>query len=193
MRISKNPEIRRQEIIDTARELYEVNGITKTSITQIADKIGVAKGLVYYYFSSKEQLTEAIIKQFLEQLDVVLEEIIRQNDMTFHEKLAAILFLYFKSFQNNPGFLNFPPVDPDLFSLLRKRASETALNHATTLLHQGMEQNLIRIEYPEYTLKVLIRGLGDLYLSGVSQVHVHASLIEQALGLEKGSLKLKFD
>ena len=45
MRISKEPEERKQEILETAIKLFSVNGFEKTSISDIAKEIGIAQGL----------------------------------------------------------------------------------------------------------------------------------------------------
>lgn len=190
MRITKDPEIRRQEIIDSAKALFELQGIGKTSMTEIAEKVGVAKGLVYYYFSSKEQLVVEVIDQFISGLDASLLEIMQQDKLDFYGKLTAILNLYYSAIQSHPTLLAIAPTDPGIFSLIRERLSEIALLHAKDLLQMGMQQNLIQIEYPEYMLKILIRGLGDLYIEGVHAPQIHATLIEQTLGLEKGRLRL---
>lgn len=190
MRITKDPVIRRQEIIDTARELFEAHGISRTSMTDIASQIGVAKGLVYYYFSSKDLLVEEVIDQFIRRLDATLRQILLRDDLDFYGKLSAILVLYFQSFQGSPASIKFSPVVPGVFDLIRDRMSETALIHASDLLQQGKREELIRIEYPEYMLKILISGLGDLYIQGIRELPVHATLIEQTLGLAKGRLTL---
>ena len=55
MRVTKEPEVRKQEILDTALKLFGENGYEKTSITDIAKAIGVAQGLCYRYFPSKKR------------------------------------------------------------------------------------------------------------------------------------------
>ena len=64
MRITKEPEARKQEILDTALKLFGENGYEKTSITDIAKAIGVAQGLCYRYFPSKEALFDSAIEQY---------------------------------------------------------------------------------------------------------------------------------
>ena len=59
MRVTKEPEVRKQEILDTALKLFGENGYEKTSITDIAKAIGVAQGLCYRYFPSKEALFDS--------------------------------------------------------------------------------------------------------------------------------------
>ena len=68
MRITKEPEVRKQEILDTALKLFGENGYEKTSITDIAKAIGVAQGLCYRYFPSKEALFDSAIEQYADVL-----------------------------------------------------------------------------------------------------------------------------
>lgn len=68
MRITKEPKERKQEILDTAMKLFYEKGYEKTSITDIAEAIGVAQGLCYRYFPSKEALFDSAIDQYAEAL-----------------------------------------------------------------------------------------------------------------------------
>jgi AcrR family transcriptional regulator len=189
-RITKDPEVRRQEIIDVARELFETQGIQKTAMNEIAEKIGVAKGLVYYYFSSKEQLVTAVVEQFIAGLEVTLTQIILNDQLDFYQKFSAFLGVYFNAIENHPAIFTYSPNDPGLFSLIKDQMSTIALALASQLLKNAVEQGLVMIEYPEYMLKILIRGLGDLYMEGIQDPAVHATLIEQTLGLTRGKLGL---
>lgn len=71
MRVTKEPEVRKQEIIDTALKLFGEKGYEKTSIADIAKAIGVAQGLCYRYFPSKEALFDSAIEQYA---DVLVEQ-----------------------------------------------------------------------------------------------------------------------
>ena len=73
MRVTKEPEVRKQEILDTALKLFGENGYEKTSITDIAKVIGVAQGLCYRYFPSKEALFDSAIEQYA---DVLVEQFV---------------------------------------------------------------------------------------------------------------------
>lgn len=77
MRITKEPEVRRQEILDTALKLFGENGYEKTSITDIAKAIGVAQGLCYRYFPSKEALFDSAVEQYA---DVLVEPFIGSEE-----------------------------------------------------------------------------------------------------------------
>lgn len=70
----------RENIENIALELFAVNGYHATSISQIAEKAGISKGLLYNYYKSKEHLLEIIIMK-------VYEEIMRIVQMS--ENLSA--------------------------------------------------------------------------------------------------------
>lgn len=52
---------RRNQLLDVARKLFAEKGLENTSIKDIADEAGVAQGLLYHYFRSKEEVFWAII------------------------------------------------------------------------------------------------------------------------------------
>lgn len=63
----------RKTIMETALKLFSTHGYHKTSISKIAGEAGIATGLVYNYFSSKEELLEEIIKEALDDFNRLLK------------------------------------------------------------------------------------------------------------------------
>lgn len=64
VRITKDPEERRKEILDAAIKVFSEKGYEKTSITDIAKSINIAQGLCYRYFASKEDLFDAALEEY---------------------------------------------------------------------------------------------------------------------------------
>jgi AcrR family transcriptional regulator len=60
-RREKQAEQRRIQLIDAALALFAEKGYDRTSIKDLAEAVGVAQGLVYHYFDSKEDLLLAVI------------------------------------------------------------------------------------------------------------------------------------
>lgn len=56
-------ERRRQEIVETAAQVFATKGYDGTSIQDIADAVGMLKGSLYYYIDSKEDLLAAVISE----------------------------------------------------------------------------------------------------------------------------------
>jgi AcrR family transcriptional regulator len=59
----KPKEVRWQEIVEKATELFYEKGYQGSSLQDLADKIGILKGSIYYYIGSKEDLLDAVIGQ----------------------------------------------------------------------------------------------------------------------------------
>ena len=63
---------RRDDIVEAARELYEERGLSRTTVKDITQRVGVTRSLFYHYFSDKDAVTEAvlddIVEDFLEAL-----------------------------------------------------------------------------------------------------------------------------
>lgn len=71
-RISKHPDVRREEILATAFELFMGVGYQKTSVQMITEQVGVAKGLFYHYFDSKAELLNEVAMWQADQVMVAL-------------------------------------------------------------------------------------------------------------------------
>lgn len=62
------PRDTRTRILDAATELFARHGMCKTSIQDIADRAGLAKGALYYYFESKEAVFAAVLQAEADQM-----------------------------------------------------------------------------------------------------------------------------
>ena len=67
MRIIKEYEERRKEILETAERLFLTKGYTKTTVNDILKEIGIAKGTFYHYFKSKEEVMDEIIMRIIKE------------------------------------------------------------------------------------------------------------------------------
>ena len=67
MRIVKEYEERRKEILETAERLFLTKGYTKTTVNDILKEIGIAKGTFYHYFKSKEEVMDEIIMRIIKE------------------------------------------------------------------------------------------------------------------------------
>lgn len=59
----KKPEIRKKEILDAAQNLFFQKGYENTTIQDIIDALGIAKGTFYHYFDSKTEMLDALVQR----------------------------------------------------------------------------------------------------------------------------------
>jgi AcrR family transcriptional regulator len=63
LRRREHAEARRLQLIDTALDVFAVKGLEAATIKDLSDAAGVAQGLLYHYFPSKEALLEAVLER----------------------------------------------------------------------------------------------------------------------------------
>jgi len=77
----QNEEMRqrsREAIKEAALELFARQGYTHTTVSQIATRAGVSKGLLYNYFDGKEDLLYQIIEEQIELAENMMEQTVRE-------------------------------------------------------------------------------------------------------------------
>ena len=67
------PQLGKQKLLDAAAKLFEAQGYYSTTVEQISEEAGVSKGLVYNYFSSKEELLAGLIESATNRMTFVTE------------------------------------------------------------------------------------------------------------------------
>ncbi len=72
-------EVSRAKIVETALELFAQHGYEATSVRMIAQAAGIAQGLLYNYFASKEALLATVVQQSMAD---VRESFVRAEDAT---------------------------------------------------------------------------------------------------------------
>ena len=164
MREIKDVAVRKSEIIAAAKKLFYTKGYAKTTTQDIVDALKISRGLLYYHFSSKEDILFWIVER---QVEPMLAEF---RSITYNEKLSAKdkLALLIDSSVNSES-----PVDPNDYLLqdviqspenailMDKNCHKLAysmfdyLNH---ILRQGNEEGIFYVQYPEELSAFLITG-----------------------------------
>jgi TetR/AcrR family transcriptional regulator, fatty acid metabolism regulator protein len=95
---------KRRVILDAGVRVFARQGFHTCRVSDIADEAGVAYGLVYHYFSSKEEILDTL---FLERWDVMLAAIAETDasDRTPREKLYAIAAFIIDSYRHDPELM----------------------------------------------------------------------------------------
>jgi AcrR family transcriptional regulator len=95
-----DPTLRRREILEKAIELFARNGYTGTDIQAVARSLGIAKGTVYLYFSSKRELFLAAVEYAIKRLAERIDQEVRQVTGPV-EKVKALVSAHFRFFDED--------------------------------------------------------------------------------------------
>ena len=95
---------KRRLILDAAVRVFARQGFHTCRVSDIADEASVAYGLVYHYFSSKEEILDTL---FLERWDIMLAAIseVDASERTPRQKLQAIAAFIIDSYRHDPELM----------------------------------------------------------------------------------------
>ena len=193
MKVSKEYNERRNEILDAAGKLFATKGYDKCTVNDILDDVGIAKGTFYYYFKSKEEVLDAIIDRVTE---IVVE---RAEKVASEPKLSPVMKLL-------NTFLSMRvegEVDNEFIEELHK--PENALMHQKSLslmvtrvapvlakvVEEGISQGIFKSDFPIQYMQIFLTSM-TLLDDGIFKVNPEEqmmtlraliSLLEKMLGV----------
>ncbi|MFZ3148161.1 MAG: TetR/AcrR family transcriptional regulator [Methanothrix sp.] len=160
-RITKGPEERRQELIDTAERLFMENGYEHTAISDIVRELNVAQGTLYYYFRSKEDILEAVVEKSIADLEGNVIRLISDEEVDEATRLNAAIngILGFVSQRND--FIDFlhQDINAVMHAKLEKATVERIVPILSGLVVKGNANGSFNIENPIETVEFLSTAL----------------------------------
>ncbi|MDO5299685.1 MAG: TetR/AcrR family transcriptional regulator [Clostridia bacterium] len=90
MRVVKKPEERKAEMVAAAAKLFAEQGFVRTSVAEIVSAVDVAKGLFYYYFTTKDDMVKAVVEGYCSYLGTVAQKI-ADGEGTADEKFTMLM------------------------------------------------------------------------------------------------------
>ncbi|MFT4146986.1 MAG: TetR/AcrR family transcriptional regulator [Mobilitalea sp.] len=99
MKTIKDGEERRKEILLTARKLFVQKGYDQTSINDILKIVDIAKGTFYYYFSSKEEVLQAIIMSIVDEGAARAEHILQETSIPLLKRIVMAIMAQTPEFE----------------------------------------------------------------------------------------------
>lgn len=199
-RVRKDSQIRIAEIIDAAAELFNAHGYQETQVSDIVKAIGVAQGTFYYYFKSKEEVVEAIIRRTMDRMLAEIENISAAKDMNALRKMSIVIQVTIDGTRDREGLLIeylFNNQYLHILDKLARQASELFVLPLKKIIVEGIEQKCFNVNYPEETVEFILSiirvVLDSLYKKESAgrqafRREIAQKLIEAALGADKGSL-----
>jgi AcrR family transcriptional regulator len=150
-RIVKNPEIRRTEIIDIAEELFLRSGYNETAVSDIVQKVGVSQGTFYYYFKSKEEILDAIIERYIDDIKVGVKAIAAKDDINAIEKIMAFIGFLNNMDLGKEKLIDYFHEDQNvhLHAKFEKNVPSNIIPPFCQMIEEGVQEHLFDTKNPE--------------------------------------------
>ncbi|MCI6121005.1 TetR/AcrR family transcriptional regulator [Lachnospiraceae bacterium HCP28S3_F9] len=201
MRIVKEAEERKEEILDAAEKLFGTKGFDHTSTNDILEAVGIARGTLYYHFKSKEEILDGVIERISNRLMLDAGKVIRDTELPVLERLTkAILAL---NVESEIGHEVMEQVHRPQNALMHQKMQQQLLDGITPLftelVEEGVRQGICHTDYPgevvEMTLIYANTAFDELNMEGLSQEKREQKIdgfiynMERLMGMEEGSLQ----
>lgn len=196
MRIVKNPVERKAEIVAAARHLFQQKDYDQATLQDVMSYLGIAKGTIYHYFKSKEELLEAVVEDMVAEHLKKMKKGMRVKGNALN-KLQAMV----KAGKTN---------SPQVLEALHKKGNEalhTRLLVATLMrqaplyaqvIQRGCQEGLFHTHHPLESAEFILTAVQFLTDLGIypwspkdlqRRGHAFSELIEQLLRAPPGSFK----
>lgn len=167
VRITKEADVRRQELLDIGFELYMQNGISGLNIKEIVSKANVATGLFYYYFKSKEEFVEEAINNFLIKRMEGIKGTLNSSELTPVKKVQIAL----KEFWEYSEII-LPYKDNSIFYTeqhyaLTNKLLEQMYPFVLNTIKEGVAENIFHVSDPSLVAGFVLYGLSSVLNSEV--------------------------
>ena len=154
--VKKLPDEWRKEIINAAKMLFASKGYEETSISDIMDMAGGAKGMFYRFFQSKEDVMHALGNQMFFENNP-FDAIKKRNDLNGLQKIKSLLVLNQSDTERNQLNMQAIPIlkDPHILAAAVEENRRILTPLWLELLEEGKKDGSIKTEYTKELSELL--------------------------------------
>jgi AcrR family transcriptional regulator len=199
----QDPQIRINEILDAAEPLFYAKGYNETAINEIAKKVGVVEGTLYYYFKSKEEILEALVNRHIAAFISEIEPVVYSNDIIPPIKFNLLIQAMFRTVQHHEGRVLFGYLYNDktlhLMEKISRQGKLIVIPLIRRIIEEGVQHNFFHVSHPQAVLNIILgitQTLTDLIYEKAPddlircQFKLAEELIEKALGVQPGAIRI---
>lgn len=188
--MAKTKEERRNEIIETAGKLFEEKGYEQTQVQDIVSEIGVAKGLFYYYFKSKDEVMEELADRYADAIIDAVNKLIDKDIATF-DKINRIFQIFIDSAEKKFGiFIGILNVKNGItHERIFFNVGKKMVPLVTELILSGNDNGECNCSDPKFITEFLVSGLFNI-MNQISPDEKINYLKEKLLTIKTMILKL---
>lgn len=199
MRVVKEAEERKNEILDVAERLFGTKGFDNTSTNDILSEVGIARGTLYYHFKSKEDILDAMIDRMTGRMLEKAGEIAAEKDVPVLRRLTMMMLAL--NVNSSLGLEIMEQVHKPQNALMHQKMQSRLLAGVnpliTGLIREGIEQGICKTEYPAEVAEMTLLYSNTVFdaLAEHSEeertrkTEAFIYNLERLLGMERGSME----
>lgn len=169
-KIEEKKEEKKKKLMEASFKLFTKKGIKNTSVQEITDDAGTAKGTFYLYFKDKYELQDQLIIRKSKQLfNDAVKELNKEKITGFEDGLIFIIDYVINELNKNRLLLKF--ISKNLsWGLYNEKVTKIVDDNALgvkELFLKAAEENKIKLENPSVTLYMIIELVGSTCFNSI--------------------------
>lgn len=195
----KEAEVRKNEILDAADELFRQKGFDGTSTNDILEKVGIARGTLYHHFKSKEDIMDALIERYSARLLGAAQEIAADKSISVVERIIGVVMALNISGGNSEEIMEH--IHKPQNALMHQKIQKVIINGVppilTKIIREGIEQGMFNTPFPYECMEMVVIYATTIFDNDMvtmtneelfSRMVAFICNVERLLGAESGSL-----
>lgn len=195
----KEAEVRKNEILDAADELFRQKGFDGTSTNDILEKVGIARGTLYHHFKSKEDIMDALIERYSARLLGAAQEIAADKSISVVERIIGVVMALNISGGNSEEIMEH--IHKPQNALMHQKIQKVIINGVppilTKIIREGIEQGMFNTSFPYECMEMVVIYATTIFDNDMvtmtneelfSRMVAFICNVERLLGAESGSL-----
>jgi len=164
---TKAQEDKRRLLLDAAVRVFARKGYHAARVGDIAEEAGVAYGLLYHYFSSKEEVLRDVFRETWRALIATIENVERAGDSP-REQLRKVAEILLRSWQREPDLVRVLVLEVTRSQLLAGEMDEIVASFSAiqSIVERGQADGSIRSDLDARLASYVFYGAIDELLTG---------------------------
>ena len=159
----------RERILDAATEEFARRGFHGTRVADIAERAGVAYGLVYHHYKNKEEILSAIFgERWGQYVGYILD--VSKQPLTFRERLTKLVHFWVETYRREPHLMtvmiNEITRSYEFIESHDVNAVLTAFEAVETIIRKAQEAGEARADIDPQLATYAILGTAEMVLTG---------------------------
>lgn len=201
MRIIKNADVRKNEIMDAAAKLFMQKGYDATSTNDILDAVGIARGTLYHHFKSKEDIMDGLIARQAEQIVAAAQKAAGDKSFSIPERLIRTILSLNVSEQEDGSRAMIEHLHKPQNALMHQKTNHIIMQQIPPILAgivgDGVTEGMFKTKYPFESMEMAFIYLKTILDDEIFEltpeqcaVRIQAFIfhLEKLLGTEEGQL-----
>ena len=184
-------ERRKQELLQIAYRMFISRGYENTSVDDIIEEAGIAKGTYYYYFETKEQMLEEVIGMMIDRETEAARQILKA-EIPLPQKIVGIITSLRPTQEETPieGAL-MQPENIVMHEKIRKKIVEEAVPLLSEVVEEGVAEGVFSCDCIPERVRMLLVISSDTFDEGrftARDIAVFIDMTEKLLGAGPGTM-----